>query len=58
MGPWLISFLVAVSASAWLYPKVNSRSGYTMSGQAALVVGVIALLIFVVGGVILQMILP
>jgi hypothetical protein len=58
MSPWVISLFLAIGVSAWLYPKLNSRSGYTMSGQSALVVGVIGLLIFVIGGITLQMLLP
>lgn len=53
MGPVLTSFLLALGACAWLYPKIYNRSGadntkQTLTATAAVGVGLfIVILLFI-----------
>jgi hypothetical protein len=46
MPDWIVGLLLATGASAWLYSKLNRRSGGVNSSQVLIIVGVIGLIIF------------
>lgn len=48
MGPFMIALLFALGASAWLYVKLQQRTGYGNNRPAAIGASAVGVLLFVV----------
>lgn len=57
MGPGIISLMLAVGATAWIYAKFMRRTG-GLGTQSIILAGILGFFIFIISFLILRMVLP